>query len=178
MDINSNNTEIAVFQDIYKKYYAELCRYALKFVFTPEDAEEIVQSAIVKIWERKDTLNAIANLRQYLFRMVHNDCLNYLKHLQTKENYKNKAELALKLIEVETSDSLTIKELENDIDDAISSLPEKCREVFVLRRMEDLSLKEIATKLDISPKTVEVFITKALKHMHKKLQKHLMMFLF
>lgn len=159
------------YEQLFKAYYAPLCGYASKLLNDMDDAEEVVQAMYLKLWERRGELSVDISMKAYLYRAVHNACLNHLKHEKVKQQYADH----LKNIngEADTVDHLEQKELQQEIDNAINELPEKCREVFQLNRFEGLKYKEVAQLLDISEKTVENQMGKALKLLRGKLGRYL-----
>ena len=113
-------------------------------------------------------------MNAYLYRMVQNRCLNYLKHKKVESEYVNYLAKHNMLTEIPASaqNPYFQKELEEQVQNAIASLPEKCREVFKMSRFEQLKNKEIAEQLNVSPKTVERHMTIALDKLRHCL-KHL-----
>ncbi|MDR2963174.1 MAG: RNA polymerase sigma-70 factor [Bacteroidales bacterium] len=150
------------FQSIYTQYYSMLCVFAASILQDEDEAEEVVQTVILKLWEQKESLEGITSLKAYLFRAVKNTCLNQLKHRKIAENYATVAYDELKEIEAKHIDPYLTTELQERIHTAIQALPNRCREVFELSRFENKKNKEIAEQLDISLKAVEANITRAL----------------
>lgn len=131
------------------------------------DAEEVVQAVFLKIWEQHTSLEIQQSLKAYLYRAVHNACLNQLKHEQVKQAHANHVKHTQE--EAQTTDRLEQQEMKQEISRAINELPEKCREVFQLNRFEGLKYREVAEMLGISEKTVENQMGKALKLLRQKL---------
>ncbi|MFH1320981.1 MAG: RNA polymerase sigma-70 factor [Bacteroidota bacterium] len=155
---------------LYESYYADLCLYASKYVKDISLSEEIVQDVIFNIWEKRKTLELPDHIRQYLYRAVHNRSLNYMKHAQVEEKYRQ--DLAAQPSSG-FSDDLVTKELEEHIKEAIKSLPGRQREIFELSRFHGLKYREIAEKTGISVKGVEYHMTKALEHLSDALKEYL-----
>lgn len=172
INLHTQNYDL-IFEEIYSKYYSGLCTYAYNFIPDYDEAEEIVQGIILKLWEQKDNLDVIQSLKSYLYRSVKNTCLNYLKHQKLEEKYKEKAWVELKKIEADFIDPYHNKELEYHITNAIKELPDRCREVFELSRFEGKKNKEISEHLDISTKAVEANITRALSTLRKKVAEYM-----
>jgi len=145
----------------------------MRFIDDRDDAEEIVQDIIFKLWQQKELLESIKSLKAYLFRSVHNRCLNFIKHELHKEKYIDKAWGELKKIELENFEDMQNRELEEKLNNAIHALPERCREVFLLSRFEGKKNKEISEQLGISVKAVEANITRALVSVREKLKSYL-----
>lgn len=132
-------------------------------------AKEIVQDAFVSLWEKRDTIDMDKPVKSYLTMIIHNKCTNHLRDNRKFDQYILKAENLLELPEDESTDLMEQEELSTKIAAAIAELPEKCREIFVLNRYENLKYQQIADKLQISVKTVETQMSKALQHMRIKL---------
>jgi RNA polymerase sigma-70 factor (ECF subfamily) len=115
-------------------------------------------------------------VKSYLTMVIHNKCTNYLRDNRKFDQYILKIENLLDVPEYENTDSMVEDELLLKIDAAIRELPEKCREIFTLNRYEDLKYQQIADKLQISVKTVETQMSKALQHMRLKLSEYLAVF--
>lgn len=167
------------FDSLFKQFYPRLTAYACLFLET-EAAEDIVQDVFVYIWENADSINIHTSLDAYLFKAVYQRCLNQLKQRKSRDNHHKIIENYLiefesRLFDPNTNDSirrLYMEELKTDINNAIDSLPEKCRKVFMLSYMYDLKNKEISEVLGITQSTVENHIYNALKILRHKLAKH------
>ncbi len=159
--------DIKAFETLFKQYYEALCRYGMTYVGTIEEAEEIVQELFYKVWKNREQIEVSFSLKAYLYGAVRNNALQYLEHLQVKQNY---AELFSKMDKVgifSPEDELEYKELNEKIDTALKELPERRREIFILSRFEGLKYSEIAQKFNLSVKTIEAEMTKALKELRK-----------
>jgi len=144
-----------------------------------DQAEEIVQEMFFNFWQKKESLEINTSLEAYLFRSVRNACLNYLKHLKIREQYKLANNQEIKQKEQEIHDTVVAMELEEKIERIINQLPPERQKVFKMSRYEELKYKEIAQKLNISIKTVEVQMSKALKFLRMHLSDYLsLIFIF
>lgn len=161
------------FEMMFKSYYQPLCRYANTFVNDPEEAEEIVQGSFINIWEKRQAIDINTSVKAYLYRAIRNACLNALKHQKVKHLYaQNEIHTGERYFEA--SDESTLRdELETKIRKAIQVLPEQCRIIFQLSRFEELKYQEIADQLNLSVKTVENQMGKALKIMREQLRDYL-----
>jgi RNA polymerase sigma-70 factor, ECF subfamily len=167
------------FDTIFKKFYPRLTAYACLFL-SPQAAEDVVQDLFVYIWENNDKIIIHTSLDAYLFKSVYQRCLNQIKQ-QKNHNYHNKIiedyilEFEMRIFDPDTNESirkLFMEELKEEIKTAIDSLPEKCREVFMLSYIYSLKNKEISEVLGISLSTVENHIYNALKSLRQKLSKY------
>ena len=157
-----------VFENVFKSEFKNLHNYACTILKDEAAAEEIVQQVFYKLWEKRESLNELQSVTAYLYRSVHNECLNYVKHSKVKAAHKAHAVYAGKEA-VNPSDPVIQKELQQRIETAINELPEQCRAIFQMSRFEDLKYREIAEKLGISVKTVENQMGKALRTLRVKL---------
>ena len=163
------NKDKGAFEQVFDEYFEALVRYAYRFLETVEESEEVVQEIFVKFWERCETLSRDSTIKYYLYRAVHNECLNVLKHKGVKDAYSQHV-----VAFMESSEEMHLEEDNDDERKAlllkeIEQLPPRCAEIFKLNRMEGLRYQEIADYLNISIKTVEVQIGKALKTLRERL---------
>jgi RNA polymerase sigma-70 factor, ECF subfamily len=165
--------DVNAFEMFFKTYYQPLCNYAYTFIHDKDEAEEIVQSAFLSVWEKRKSLDIKTSLKSYLYTMVRNTSLNIIKHEKIKQKHVGEA-LALGDKSYESvAQAVATNELEERIQHAMEVLPEQCRLVFKLSRFEELKYSEIATQLNISIKTVENHMGKALKIMRDQLKDYL-----
>lgn len=148
-----------VFSHLFESYYVPLCRYARLILKSEQPAEEVVMNVFIYIWENRTRIEIKSSLCAYLFRSVRNRCINYLRD-NAPSGYLSDAMVELCC---EENRDMEVEELNRFIEEAILSLPDKCRDVFLKSRNEEMSNREIAEQLNISVKTVEAQITKALK---------------
>lgn len=151
------------FSDLYLTYYSKLVRFAKEFVEHEEDAENITQDVFTDLWEKRDFIIHIENMNAYLFRLVRNRCLDYLRHKVFEQRYMESLQLSCEEDAVEDHDTEIL------IRAAINSLPKRCRDIFLLSRVEGLKYREISEHLGISVNTVECQMGIALKKLRMKL---------
>lgn len=162
----------AAFEQVFRQYHPALCRYAFTIVKDQETAEEMVQDVFLKIWEKRESLLITVSMKSYLYRAVHNHCLNLLEK-KKKEIRMDEAPLKIVHQSAAPAADMQTKELEKAIADAMQKLPEECRKVFELSRFGELKYREIAVMLGISVKTVENQMGKALRIMREQLAPYL-----
>lgn len=152
------------FRALFDSYYLYLVVTCNNILGDAETARDLAQDVLAELWNRRDRLEIKTGLKPYLRRAVVNKTLNYIKARRLKFMDSERA-LEIQLPADATSGDRILEqsELQQLINDSIASLPEKCRMVFTLCRLEGMSHKAIAAQLDISTKTVENQMTKALK---------------
>ena len=159
------NGDKQAFKYVFDTYFTALCRFMYLYLGDTQEAEDIASDIFASVWENRKKLEIRLTFKAYLFQAAKNRCLNAIRD--------RKATVSLDDIngqdtpQVSITDSLETEELNNLIQEAILSLPEKCREVFLQSRTKNLTNQEIAESMDISVKTVEAQITKALKQIRK-----------
>lgn len=159
----------AIIEEIFKMHFNSLHTYAGTILKDEAAAEEIVQNVFFKLWERKDQVLIKESAQAYLYRAVHNDCLNHLRHHKVRAKHHAHVAGTAKEYE-EAMDPAALRELQQKIDDAMNELPEQCRTIFQLGRVDDLRYRTIADQLGISVKTVDNQMAKALRLLRTKLK--------
>ncbi len=160
-----------LFENLFKEHYNSLVHFAKKYVSDDDDAEEIVQQMFTRLWVNNQTITINTSIQSYLFGAVRNACMNYLKHEKVKNAHGDHVRLTHS--SSEQIDFLELDELNTTIKKAFNKIPEKCREVFELSRYEGKKYQEIADTLNISIKTVEKQMSKALKILREELSDYL-----
>ena len=159
----------SAFSVVFNDHFNALVNYASKFLDDREDAEEIVQDVFVKFWDKCSELDPESSVKSYLYRSVHNTCLNIIKHQKVKDVYRQHV-----INHMERTSEITVEapdpdKIRSEIISEIDKLPPRCSEIFKLSRLEGLKYQEIADHLEISVKTVEVQMGKALRILREKL---------
>ena len=159
------------FERMFKTHFKALHSYAHVMLRDEEQAEEVVQQVFLKLWERREQLSVQVSIKAYLYKSVHNECLNYFQRNKTKTRFEDHAVYVSTLdSQSETaSDKVELKELQAKIHESLNDLPQQCRIIFHMSRFEDMKYREIADRLGLSVKTVENQMGKALKIMRSKL---------
>ncbi|MDP4185130.1 MAG: RNA polymerase sigma-70 factor [Bacteroidota bacterium] len=155
------------YNHFFERYYCRLCAFVFKITGDSSGSEDIVQDIFIKIWTKRSCLVITESIKGYLFKTAKNSALNYLR---AESNHKN----ALKEIvgeEIVVDDNfLENEEFRLTLDNCIDHLPDRCKEVFLMSRFNDLKQKEIATKMNISVKTIKNQIWHALKFLRSCLE--------
>jgi RNA polymerase sigma-70 factor (ECF subfamily) len=159
-----------VFEQVFHACYENLCQYAFTILKDMDEAEDIVQSMFLKVWEKRGELNIQQSMRSYLFRAVYHQCINQLEHRTIKMKHREYG-VYEGLYKVQQPEVFP-EELSENIRTAINDLPHQCRTIFMMSRYEELRYAEIAQKLNISVNTIENQISKALRILRLKLKDH------
>ena len=156
------------FEVYFKQLFPSLTYYAYKILKDYDQAKDIVHEAFIKLWNNRKNIDTEGNVKSYLYRSVHNLSLNYIrdnKRLQSSEDM-----LEADLDPVDFDYSVETTELQEAIITAIEAMPPKMKQVFIMSRYDGLKYKDIAARLGISVKTVEVHMSKALKFLRENLK--------
>lgn len=159
----------SAYKTLFNDYYRPLSIYALKYVGDLESSKEIVQEFFVHLFENRHKLIANTSLQSYLYRAIRNRCLNHIKQNQIHKKHLDQYQSG-QLTNEDLEARILETELEHRIFKIIESLPPQCRKIFTLSRSKGFTNAEIAFKLDISKRTVETQISKALKVLRKDLE--------
>ena len=158
----------AAYDSIFRAWYAPLVRATHAIVHDRAVAEDLVQDAMLEVWNRRDRLDLEGSAQAYLFRATRNRALNHLRHLRVQQ--RSAPALAVEESRDASAPSqLSAAELEAAARQAIADLPPRCREVFELSRVHNLRYTEIAESLGISVKAVEANMGRALKSLRERL---------
>lgn len=160
---------------LFMSLYVRLRNYAITLTNSPDDSEDIVQEVFLKIWNRRSELDENKSIQTYLFVSTRNSCLNWLKHRKTEDAYARIMAIVYSdsSTMVTPHESLIADDIEKDFRQVLDELPVQCRRVFELNRFEGLKYHEIAARLNISIKTVETQMSRALVKMRFQLKKHI-----
>ena len=168
------------FEELFRRYFTALHNYAKFYTGSSELAEDLVHDIFYKIWESRRTLAIHTSIKSYLYRSVHNNCIQYLRHLKVVKEHNKKQEARLEeaflinRLYFETGISrLFEKEIGQLVECAITKLPEKTRDIFILSRNQHQKNSEIAKKMNVTEKTVEYHISRALIILREELKDYL-----
>lgn len=165
-----NQGDVGAFEMLYSASYVYLCAVATKYVYDYETAREIVNDVFLNVWNKRETLEY--PIKAYLIRSVRNRSLNYLRSMRTEDvsiseldEYMISYHAEQNQLDAEPLKTLENKEFEELVADAVSNLPEKCRNIFTQYLYHHKSYDEIAQLYDITNSTVRVQIRIALSKM-------------
>ncbi len=162
------------FEELFKEYFVPLMAFSRRILANEDDAREVVHQVFINLWEKWSEIDLSTSLKSYLFTSVNNRSLNVIRD---RKKFSSE-EVPERAGEWDVSAQIESMELEEKIREAIDTLPERCREIFELNRFDGLKYSEIAVQLDISVKTVENQMSKALKILREKLAKYLTILLW
>jgi len=172
------NGEHEAYEAIFKSWYAPLCAYACSMLRNMDEAEEVVQKMFCTLWDKRTEIEVQLSLKSYLYRAVHNQCLNRFKHGTIRAKYKSEFMHLNDEAHDSTNSRVEYSELQKALSHAVKQLPAQCRRVFELSRAEQLSYQEIAAQLQISRNTVENHMVKALRLLRESLKDFLPLIAF
>ena len=170
-NIPFNPKKEAIVESLFRDHFEALSRLAMKYIGDFDNSKDIVHEVFASFWQKFDALPADTQYKSYLFTAVRNRSFNYLRD-QKKHLHIMDAEMQ---ISPASEDSVEAKELAREIEYGLNLLPERCREVFELSRFEEMKYAQIAEHLDISIKTVEGQMSKALRLLREHLQDFLVL---
>jgi len=160
--------DVSTFKSVYQHFLKPLHVYAITMLKDEDVAKGMVQNIFLKLWERKSTLSFTGSIQAYLYGAVYHECLNYLRHEKVKINHQDHI-LYTMSNKNDAGNGMELLDLKEKLQQALNELPERCRTIFQLSRFEELKYQEIANELDISIKTVEAQMGKALRILRVKL---------
>lgn len=168
--IKSGDTD--AFETVFNAYYAPLLNLANGILRNKSLAEEQVQDVFLKMWESRDSIGDETKIFPYLITCVRNKCYDQIRHNKVRHKYLDHTQKSYQEQILNYNYNDLTDEVIQDLAEAVDQLPEKCKEVFRLSRFDGLSHKEISQRLDISTKTIENHVTKALRFLRNTLKKY------
>lgn len=166
--IRGGNEE--AFERMFRAYYSRLCRFATQYVNSENRARDLVQDVFLQIWDRRADWDVRRSLKAYLYRSVRNRALNKVRREGTKQDVQDDLEYTTDGVDRRTAeDALHASTLSEEVQQAIDDLPDRRRMAFLLHRRHGFTYEEIAHIMDITQKTVENQIGRALKSLREKL---------
>lgn len=167
------NGDEDAFENLFLTYYSLLCKFAWRYVRSAHIAEELVQDVFANIWEKKETLDPKGSIKAYLYQSVKNKALDHMRHQEVINKYlSERAKMEKKMVyqeSIQPEETAFLKAARQ----AIEELPERARQVYKLHRKDGLTYSEIAEVMEISPKTVESQMSRALNILRSRLSRYL-----
>ena len=171
--------DVDAFDQVYQRYAGKLYAFSLKYLKSKEEAEELVQSVFLKVWEHKKNLKKDTSFKSYLFTIAYNEICNLFRRRKYQQNFITKIETESWESCGETEDQIEFQFVLEQVDQIIARLPEKQKTIFLKSRQEGKSTKEIADEFGLSPGTIDNYISESLKFIRTNLKdKHFSTLLF
>lgn len=167
-----------IFRKLFDENFHQLVLSAFRYLNDYDQAKDIVQDVFVKVWQNFDQTRHVSDLKGYLYRAVQNSSLNFLKHVKVREKFIVNSGISGIPTAQPHEDFLTEEETTTRIHRAVNQLPENWREAFVHSKYNNLKYHEIADEMNISQKTVEKYISKALHFLREELKDLIMISIF
>ncbi len=159
----------SAYRQLFDQYYQKLVVFANKYLEDLESARDIVQEFYLYLYESRHSISIQTSLKSYLYSAVKNRCLNQVKHEQVKEKHRNMSRSEANVPDPDLEEIMDAVELEARVYEIVSKLPEKCRQIYIMSRVDGKRNREIADELNLSLRTVETQISKALKSLKNSL---------
>lgn len=166
------------FSSIFTAYYKDLVLFAARFTKEKDSAEEIVQDTFVKLWEEHETVNINVSLKSFLLKSVQNKCIDLLRHKKIMQAHNSYVLELPPLLECDTDNYILYSELHDQMEAALDKLPDEISDAFRMNRFKGLKYFEIAEILDVSVRTVEVRIGRALNMLRIHLKDYILIIVF
>lgn len=162
--------DVDAFDMVYKKYAQKLYAFSLKYLKSVEEAEGLVQSVFLKVWENQQNLKKEASFKSYLFTIAYNEICNLFRRRKYQQEYAADAKATHPRFSDTSESQINYSSILQQVEIIIAKLPEKQRTVFIKSRIEGKSTKEIASELGLSSGTVDNYISDTLKLIRTKLK--------
>lgn len=184
--MSAQQKEDRLFENIYLSYFPKMKRFAQEYVISEQDAENIVQDMFAELWEKREMFTCQTIRIAYLFTIIKNKCLNHLRHktiaLETINNMQEEYNMTLRMnldsLEAFEQHIFSDQDIEDLINRALDSLRTKCKEIFIMNKLEGKKQEQIATELNLSTNTVRNQISIAYKKLRNELKDYLPLWLF
>lgn len=160
------------FETIYNHMASKLLHYINSRIQNREQSEEIVQEIFVSLWVRRQEIDIHNSIESYLYAAAKYQLLNYIRSESVRHKYAEHFALFASMQSENTEEFINLTDLKTAIEEHVSQLPPKCQQVFRLSRFTGKSIQEIADEMSISTRTVENYITQALKHLRQALAQY------
>ena len=159
----------SAYRQLFDQYYQKLVVFAYKYLEDLESARDIVQEFYLYLYESRHSISIQTSLKSYLYSAMKNRCLNQVKHEQVKEKHRNMSRSEANVSDPDLEEIMDAVELEARVYEIVSKLPEKCRQIYIMSRVDGNRNRDIADELNLSVRTVETQISKALKFLKNSL---------
>lgn len=161
------------YEILFNEHYSRMVSYAFNFLKEQEGSEEIAQEVFYQLWINREKTEIKTSISSYLYRAVRNRCINLIKHIEIRENYKQFNSEEIEKADKEFADTLTVSELDKRIRKSIDNMPMQRKKIFLMCRYNEMTYKEIAEKMGLSKKTIENQMGKALQYLRRELKDYM-----
>lgn len=175
---NFKNGDQSAFAQIFENYYQLLVVFAKKYLNDLDLSKGIVQDFFVRFYEKREEIEIKTSLKSYLYLSVRNTCLNYIEKKNIQNRHHQNIQYTSTELSEEVAEKIETTEIEHEIFKHIEDLPDQCKRIFKMSRVDSKKNQEIADELKISKRTVETQISKALKILREKLTTHIKLLIF
>ena len=159
----------SAYRQLFDQYYKKLVVFACKYLEDLESARDIVQEFYLYLYESRHSISILTSLKSYLYSAVKNRCLNQVRHEQVKEKHRNMSRSEANVSDPDLEEMMDAVELEARVYEIVTKLPEKCRQIYIMSRVDGKRNRDIADELNLSVRTVETQISKARKFLKNSL---------
>lgn len=163
---------------LFDELFHQLVLSAFRYVNDYDQAEDIVQDVFVKVWQNFDQIRQVKDLKAYLFKAVRNSSINFLKHIKVRQKFIVDSEVLSSSVGKSPEEIISEEETKKRVHQAVNKLPDNWRKALVLSKYDKLKYHEIAEEMNISQKTVEKYISKALQFLRQELKDLLLLSIF
>lgn len=167
--------DVGAFDKLFRKYAGKLYAFSLKYLRSKEDAEGLVQNVFLKVWDKRKEIRTDTSFRSFLFTIAYNEMCNFFRKRSNAPRSNENIENLSLIADLNIEETLDYKIILKKVEHLISKLPEKQRIVFNKSRKEGLSSKEIAKELDMSPKTVDNYISIVAKYIKENINSKMLL---
>ena len=167
----------SAFSSLFTVYYSDLVMFANTILKDLDSSEEIVQDVFLKLWEDREVIIVTTTLKSFLLKLIQNRCLDWLRHAKVIHSHCESVMFSSPLLECDTENYILRSEIEKIVKKALDKIPIEIAEPFRLNRYEGLKYREIAEKMQVSNRTVEVRVAKVLQILRNELKDYLITFL-
>lgn len=176
---NSSDSDLArkikigtkdAYQELFERYAPKIYQFSLSYLKNEADAEELVQEVFLKIWEKREILDSSLNIKGYIFKIAVNAIYDFIRHKNIKDAFSEFARLNVDMHSNNTWDTVIYQEMKATVNKLVSELPEQRQRVFHLSKRKGLTNDEIAKKLNISKRTVENQLYRAITFLKEQLK--------
>lgn len=175
--------DIVAFEKLYKNYHHRLFVYARKFIYDEEIIRDILQEFFIDFWEKREKLDIKNSPESYLFRALHNRCIDYIRKTTIQNGFTDLSDVRLNELKAGYYSSeegplhtIFTEDIDAIVQKVLADLPDQCKRIFLMSRQGNATTQEIAEMMNISPRTVESHVYRVLKILKTHLSDYLPLF--